>query len=137
MLRSIRVGHQQLQVLTDNLVGLVAEDQLGGAIERLDRAGAISDDDGIDDGVEDGAVAIYALAQRATMQIIFGDGKRALPVGRSGERLANFDGDQTEHRTHRAPPAVGRRQNQLNPPSSLPVRRHYGCITANQPLKRA
>src|SRR5438034_542975 len=51
---SIGLGHQHTDVLTQNLVGAIAEQAFGSSIERLDTTGMVNQNDAVDSGVQKG-----------------------------------------------------------------------------------
>ena len=62
VLVAIRLGHQQPDVLADDLGRGISEHLLGGEIERLDRAVLIDRDDRVDGRVDDRPQVVFAPA---------------------------------------------------------------------------
>ena len=68
MLAVVRLGHQHLDVAAEDLGGPVAEDLLGGRVERLDHPPLVDGDDAVNHVVQDrpqGFVGLLAVGQVA------------------------------------------------------------------------
>src|SRR5439155_19229234 len=73
------LGHESMDVLADDLARVVAEDALGGRVDRLDRAVLVEGHDPLGDTVDHGADACFALLCQQAWGIGAVPRMRALP----------------------------------------------------------
>ena len=63
MLVPVRLGHEHLDVVAEDVAARMAEEALGRRIHRLDLAALVDGDDGIDGGIKDRAGAGLTLEE--------------------------------------------------------------------------
>src|SRR4030095_4995144 len=63
VLGTIRRGHQNRHIPTDDFAGLITKDSFGGSVYRLDEAALVNGDDAFDGGFKDRAYPLARVAQ--------------------------------------------------------------------------
>ena len=87
VLLPVRRRHQDIDVFSDDLSGLVSESLLGGAIHRFNQATLIDGDNALDGGLENGAQSFLAVRQRRLREVRLS----ARDFGGGGAGAARFE----------------------------------------------
>ncbi|PSQ70878.1 MAG: hypothetical protein BRD31_03290 [Bacteroidetes bacterium QH_2_64_26] len=100
---AVRRGHEHLDVFPNHLLGVVAEDLLGGLVERLDRTLRVDRDDAVDGRIEGSSGSCVALARQyeATLHALHVVDSLPYVALASTDRLSLGNTPLSEHRGRR------------------------------------